>query len=96
LPSIFKNFPSSNDVEGTDPYTNIANDITEEVVFLGSGQKAEDSSVSNPERDIEEKELQVFCDARHKALYYNGNRKVLCCRKCNSELSPIDLVDNTL
>jgi len=45
---ILKNFLSSNDIECMDPYMNLANDVTEEVVFLHSGQKTEDSFVSNP------------------------------------------------
>jgi hypothetical protein len=45
---------------------------------------------------FEEKDLQLFWDARHKSLCYNDNGKLVSCRKCCKAFSPIDLVDATL
>ena len=43
-----------------------------------------------------EKELQLFCDARHESLCYNENGRLIRCNKFYQDFSPIDLVDNTL
>jgi len=45
---------------------------------------------------FEEKDLQLFRDARHESLCYNDNGKLMICRTCRKAFSPIDLVDATL
>ena len=46
--------------------------------------------------NFKEKELQVFCDARHKVLYYNDNGKMIRCHTCCEVFTPVHLVDNRL
>jgi hypothetical protein len=78
-----------------DPYANLAADDTDNVVYLSRDQKNDNNFTFDPEPFFEEKDLQVFCKARHEALCYKDNVNVLSCGRCKSEFSPIDLVDNT-
>jgi 7-cyano-7-deazaguanine synthase in queuosine biosynthesis len=75
----------SNAIEYTDPYGNIVDELNQEVIFLVSGNKNEETSTSNHELVLIEKELQVFHDASHESLCYNENGKVLHCGKCKSD-----------
>jgi hypothetical protein len=71
-------------------------ELNQNVILPVSGQKNEAGTASNQELMFEEKEMQVFHDARHNSLCYNDNGKVLRFRKCNLDFSPIDWVDITL
>ncbi len=67
--------------------------------FLKEGELTEKSitQVDKSNRPIfEEKDLQLFWDARHESLCYNDNGKLMICRTCRKAFSPIDLVDAAL
>ena len=71
--------------------------ITDESSKEGELTEKSITQVDKSNRPIfEEKDLQLFRDARHESLCYNDNGKLLICQTCRKAFSPIDLVDAAL
>lgn len=47
------------------------------------------------DKNIFQRDMQTFRDARHETLCYTENGKMLQCRECNKKFAPTDVVENT-
>ena len=77
----------------TTPIVDLTDEFSKEVEFTENNITHNDESIHPI---FEEKDLQLFRDARHESLCYNDNGKLMICRTCRKAFSPIDLVDATL
>ena len=52
--------------------------------------------INNDKKDIFQRDMQTFRDARHETLCFMENGgKMLQCRKCDKKFGPTDIVENT-
>jgi hypothetical protein len=77
----------------TTPIVDLTDEFSNEVEFTENNITHINESIHPI---FEEKDLQLFWDARHESLCYNDNGKLMICRTCRKAFSPIDLVDATL
>ena len=77
----------------TTPIVDLTDEFSKEVEFTENNITHINESIHPI---FEEKDLQLFLDARHKSLCYNDNGKLMICQTCRKAFSPIDLVDATL
>ena len=76
---------------------NVVNNLSHHFIQeLPLGDNDCESILESTHITFEEKDVQLFHDARHKSLCYNDNGKLVRCQTCRQQFLPIDLVDLTI